>query len=52
MKVVYTGETSPLELTHGRVYEVLSVERGWYRIVCDIDDDYLFPPGLFEIIEE
>lgn len=51
MKVRYTGETSFLELTHDKVYNVLSVEKGWYRIVDDSDDDYLYPPGEFEVIE-
>ena len=32
--------------------KVLSVEKNWYRIVDDSDDDYLYPPDLFEIIEE
>ena len=58
MKVKYIGETAPLELTHGKIYEVLSVEKGWYRIVDDAGDypdanppGYLYPPELFEIIE-
>lgn len=59
MKVRYIQETSPLEFTHGKVYEVLSIEKGWYRIILDIGDypdadppGYLFPPELFEIIDE
>ena len=51
MKVRYLEETSFLELTHDKVYEVLSVEKEWYRIVDDSDDDYLYPPELFEIVE-
>ena len=35
----------------GKVYEVLSVEKGWYRIVDESEDDYLYPPELFEIVE-
>ena len=50
-KVKYIGETSPLELTNGAVYAVLSVERGWYRIVDDTGEDYLYPPDAFEIVE-
>lgn len=51
MKIRYIKETSPLELTNGKVYDVLSVERGWYRIVDDTHEDYLYPPELFEIVE-
>ena len=39
-----------LELTHNKVYRVLSVEKGWYRIVDDTDEDYLYPPDEFEIV--
>lgn len=51
MKVKYLGETSFLELTHGKVYNVLSIEKDWYRIIDDSDDDYLYPPDEFEIVE-
>lgn len=49
--VRYIGETSPLELTNGKIYKVLSVERGWYRVVDDTGEDYLYPAGNFEIID-
>lgn len=51
MKVRYTEETSFLELTHGKIYDVISVEKGWYRVVDDSDEDYLYPPEDFEIVE-
>ena len=51
MKVRYLEETTFLELTHDRIYEVLSIEKEWYRIVDDSEDDYLYPPELFEIVE-
>ena len=48
LKDVYEGRG----LIAGKVYEVLTVERGWYRIVCELDEDYLFPPEIFEIVED
>lgn len=51
MKVKYLGETSFLELTNGKVYTVLSVEKGWYRIVDDSGEDYLYPPEDFEVVD-
>ena len=51
MKVGYPGETSFLELTNGDIYEVISVERGWYRVVDDSGEDYLYPPDEFEVVE-
>ena len=35
-KVRYIGETVPLELTHGKIYSVLSIERGWYLSLIHI----------------
>ncbi len=51
MKVKFLGKTESFVLTHGAVYEVLSVEKGWFRIVDDSGEDYLYPPHLFDVIE-
>lgn len=52
MKVKWTGKTEFLVLTNGNVYDVISVEKGWYRVVDDSGEDYLYPPDQFVIIEE
>ena len=52
MKVKWIGETAFLVLTKNRIYDVLSVERGWYRVRDDSGEDYLYPPEQFEIVEE
>lgn len=49
MKVKYIG-VSDVSLTNGKVYDVIAVESGWYRIVDDTDDDYLFDPKEFELV--
>lgn len=51
MKVKFTGKTDFLVLTNGNIYSVISVENGWYRIIDDSGEDYLYPPDLFEIID-
>jgi len=51
MKVRYTGKTRALELTQDKTYDVLSIERGWYRIETDKLGDYLYPPDMFEVME-
>ena len=52
MKVKYIGEKYlGTAFEKNQTYEVLSVEKGWYRIMTDLDEDYLFPPELFEIVE-
>ena len=52
MKVKYLGETQYLMLTHFKVYEVLSVEGGWYGIVEDSGEDYLYPSRMFDTVDE
>lgn len=51
MKVKWKGKTELLVLTAQKEYEVLSIEKGWYRIVDDSGEDYLYPPEMFDIME-
>lgn len=50
LKVRYIGGWDTLALKEGKVYEVMSIEKGWYRIMTELDEDYLFPPKLFEVV--
>ena len=51
MKVKWIGKTDFLVLTNKKIYDVISIERGWYRIIDDSGEDYLYPPDMFEIVE-
>lgn len=51
MKVKWKGKTDFLVLTNNKIYDVLSVENGWYRIIDDSGEDYLYPPEQFEVLE-
>lgn len=52
MKVKWLGKTHFLGLVNNKVYDVLSIEKDWYRIVDESGEDYLYPPKKFEIVEE
>lgn len=52
MKVKYIKDTISLCLTKNKVYEVLSVEKEWYRLIDDSGEDYLYPPENFEVVED
>ena len=41
-----------MTLTHGEIYDVISIENGWYRVIDDTDEDYLYPPEAFEVVSE
>lgn len=51
MKVKYLGKMDTLALVKEKIYDVISIENGWYRIMTELDEDYLFPPEQFKIIE-
>ena len=51
MKVEYIGKHDTVALEREKAYDVISVEKKWYRIMTELDEDYLFPPNLFEIVE-
>ena len=50
MKVRYIGPDF-VTIEKGKIYDVISVEHGYYRVMTEVDEDYLFPPKVFEIVE-
>lgn len=52
IKVKYIGESNPLALLNGKVYDARILKKGWYGIVDETNDEYAYPPEQFEIIEE
>ena len=51
MKVKYLGDSDPLALINGKVYEALAIEEGYYRVIDETEDDYLYDTDLFAIVE-
>ena len=52
-KVRYLGESDPLTLLNGKTYEVIEEdEEGYYRIIDETGDDYLYDTDAFEVVEE
>ena len=57
MRVKYIGESDPLMLLHGKVYDVMDTEKGpgeeeWYRVIDETGEDYLYHYANFEIVQE
>ena len=48
----FIGESDPVYMINGKVYDVISIEEGWYRIIDEEGEDYLYPPELFEVVDE
>jgi len=38
------------DLTIGKIYQVIVAENGYYRIIDDSGEDYLYPTAMFEIV--
>lgn len=51
MKVRYIGPDY-VTFIKNKVYEVLSIERGYYRLMSEIGESYLLPPEACEIVED
>ena len=51
MKVKYIGNYYEIAFEKDKVYDVISIEKDWCRIMTELDDDYLFSPEVFEIVE-
>ena len=48
--VRYIGEDDPLSLRHGKVYKARILKMNWYGIVDETNEEYAYPPEVFEII--
>ncbi len=59
MKVKYKGESDPVSLINGKIYECLGEENGLLRVIDEEGYDeneeiqgYLYEKEIFEIVEE
>lgn len=53
MKVKYIGKkSSPLYFIEGKVYEKIGESRDMWRVIDETGEDYLYPPEIFEVVEE
>lgn len=51
MKVRYIGEDH-IALKKGKIYYVLDVKHGTYKIMTELDETYYIPKSVLEIIDE
>ena len=51
MTVRYIGKREA-DIIPNKEYEVISIERGWYRSVDESGEDYLYGPSNFEIVND
>ena len=60
LKVKYIGERETdipnsykifMDVIPNKIYEVLAIEHGWYRIIDESGEDYLYPSEQFEVTD-
>lgn len=52
MKVKYIGDYYKIRLFKNKIYKVIGIENGWYKIKGELNDTGYYPPELFEVVEE
>ena len=52
MKVKFKGESTSYGLENNQIYEVISIEKNCYRIIDKSNEDFLYSPDYFEIVEK
>ena len=50
MKVMYNGERK-VDIIPDKIYDVMSIEHKFYRIVDESGEDYLYSPHSFKIVD-
>lgn len=50
MKVKYIGEYYKVRLKKDTVYDVISLENGWYQITDELGEIGFYPPEEFRMV--
>ena len=50
VKVKYIGEDDALSLRTGKEYRARVLKKGWFGIVDETNEEYAYPPEVFEVI--
>lgn len=49
--VRFIGVSDPLKLLNGKIYKGRVLQKGWFGIVDETNDEYAYPPEAFEVLE-
>jgi hypothetical protein len=50
VKCIVDGEDC-FDLVRGKIYDVISIECDWYRVMDESEEDYMYPPNAFEVVD-
>ena len=52
VRVKYIGEDNPLSVRYGKIYEARVLQKGWFGVVDETNEEYAYPPELFEVVKD
>ena len=52
VKVKYIGQSNPLTLINGKIYNARVLKKDWFGVVDETHEEYAYPPELFEIVTD
>ncbi len=52
VRVKYIGEDDPLSLRYGKIYEARVLQKDWFGVVDETNEEYAYPPELFEVVKD
>ena len=41
-----------ISLKKDKVYEALRAQKGWFALIDETGEDYVYPPDIFEVVED
>lgn len=50
MKIKYIGEYYKVRLKKDAIYEVISLENGWYKIIDELGEEGFYSPEEFKVV--
>ena len=52
VKVRFIGRSDPLCCINGKTYKKIGESHGYWKIVDESGEDYLYSPEVFEVVED
>ncbi len=50
--VKYRWKSDPFYFINGKTYRMIGETHGLWRVIDESGEDYLYPPEVFEVVEE
>lgn len=51
LRVRYNGKSSPIYCIKGKEYDVIGKQCGYWRVIDESGEDFLYRPDHFEVLE-